>query len=152
DGYLYVAIGDGGGADDSANNAQTLSELLGKILRLDVNGSSGYTIPPDNPFVSTPGARGEIWAYGLPNPWRFSFDRATGDLILADVGQDTTEEVDYQAAGASGGQNYGWRVFEGNGCFDPPSDCSLADHTPPVLQYGHTSTGGQSITGGYVYR
>ncbi len=152
DGFLYVGTGDGGGSGDTANNAQNLGVLLGKILRLDVSGASGYAIPATNPFVGVAGARGEIWAYGLRNPWRFSFDRATGDLYIGDVGQGAVEEVDFQPFGSPGGQNYGWRVFEGTSCYNPPSGCSLANHTPPVLTYGHNASGGNSITGGYVYR
>jgi glucose/arabinose dehydrogenase len=151
-GYLYIGTGDGGGAGDTANNAQTLSARLGKILRIDVSGATGYTVPASNPFVGTAGAATEIWAYGVRNPWKYSFDRGTGDLYIGDVGQDATEEVDYQPAGVAGGRNYGWRMFEGNGCYNPATGCSLANHTPPILQYAHDANGGRSITGGYVYR
>lgn len=144
DGYLYVATGDGGGGGDPNANAQNLQVNLGKLLRLDVSAAA-TAIPPSNPFANS-----LVWAYGLRNPWRFSFDRATGDLYIADVGQNRFEEVDFQPAGAAGGRNYGWRTFEGTSCFNPPSNCALDNHTPPVLTYGHEL--GESITGGYVYR
>jgi glucose/arabinose dehydrogenase len=153
DGFLYIAVGDGGGGGDSANNAQNLNTQLGKLLRVDVTSTPGSVFSPaSNPFVGVAGARSDIWAYGLRNPWKFSFDRMTGDLYIGDVGQDVTEEINFQPAGAAGGQNYGWRVFEGSGCYTPPSGCSLANHTLPVLTYPHTAAGGESITGGYVYR
>ena len=154
DGYLYVGMGDGGSAGDPMNNGQNLSSLLGKILRLDVAGGfggAGYAIPPTNPFVGSATARPEIWAYGLRNPWRFSFDRKTGDLYIGDVGQGAWEEVDFQPASAAGGANYGWRVTEGNHCFNPASGCSFAGITFPVAEYGHVG-GNCSITGGFVYR
>jgi glucose/arabinose dehydrogenase len=151
DGFLYISIGDGGGGGDTPNNAQNRNILLGKLLRLDVSaGGPGYAIPPDNPFVGVAGTRAEIWAYGLRNPFRFSFDRSTGDLYIGDVGQDTTEEIDYQPAGIAGGRNYGWHVFEGPNCFNPPTGCSLANHTLPILSYGHDV--GNVVTGGNVYR
>jgi glucose/arabinose dehydrogenase len=149
DGYLYIATGDGGGGGDTSNNAQNLNVLLGKLLRLDVSPASGYTIPPTNPFASGGGAA-EIWAYGLRNPWKFSFDRYTGDLYIGDVGQETIEEINFQPAGVAGGRNYGWRVFEGNNCYNPQTNCSLPNHTPPILTYNHGS--GNAVTGGYVYR
>ncbi len=152
DGYLYIGVGDGGSGNDPPNNAQTLSVLLGKLLRIDVSGASGYTVPASNPFVGVGGTLPEIWAYGLRNPWRFSFDRRAGDLYIGDVGQGATEEVDFQPAGIAGGRNYGWRVFEGTGCNIPATGCSLPNHTPPVLQYHHDASGGIAITGGYVYR
>ena len=155
DGLLFMGTGDGGGGGDVANNAQNLTVLLGKLLRLDINtpGGGGYNIPR-NPFESVAGARQEIWAYGLRNPWKFSFDRGTGDLYIADVGQGAVEEVDFIAGGNSGGQNYGWRIFEGTQCYNPSSGCASAigNHTPPVLQYLHDANGGNSITGGYAYR
>jgi glucose/arabinose dehydrogenase len=154
DGYLYVGMGDGGSGGDPLNNAQNLGSLLGKILRIDVEGStSPYGIPPDNPFAgfSSSSARPEIWAYGLRNPWRFSFDRKTGDLFIGDVGQSAWEEVDVQPARAAGGANYGWRVTEGAHCYNPPSGCSFAGVTLPVAEYGHVN-GNCSITGGFVYR
>jgi glucose/arabinose dehydrogenase len=152
DGYLYWSTGDGGGAGDQANNAQNLTVLLGKILRLNVNSGSPYGIPSSNPFYnsSTPGIRKEIWAYGLRNPWRISFDRQTGDLYIADVGQGTREEIDFQPAASAGGQNYGWRVLEGTLCFNPSTNCDKSGKTPPVAEYDHTL--GCSVSGGYVYR
>jgi glucose/arabinose dehydrogenase len=151
DGYLYIGVGDGGAAGDPPNNAQNLAVLLGKILRIDVDGAPPYAIPPENPFVGNGDARGEIWAYGLRNPWRFSFDRMTGDILIGDVGQNANEEVDFAAHGAKG-LNFGWRVFEGLFCYSPPAGCTLADHTRPILQYRHDAAGGDSVTGGYVYR
>ncbi len=149
DGYLYIGTGDGGSGGDPLNNGQRLDTLLGKLLRIDVNAPP-YGIPPDNPFRRVPGARPEIWAYGLRNPWRFSFDRATGDLYIADVGQNRWEEVNLQPAGSPGGQNYGWRIMEGRHCFTPPEGCAQEGLTLPILEYDHTQ--GCSITGGYVYR
>jgi glucose/arabinose dehydrogenase len=153
DGYLYIGLGDGGSQDDPSNRAQNLGELLGKILRIDVDRGSPYAIPPANPFVSVSGARGEIWAYGLRNPWRFSFDGASGDLWIADVGQGTREEIDFQPATSIGGENYGWRLMEGSSCHIPPgSSCNAAGNLVlPVIEYGHTD-GACSVTGGYVYR
>lgn len=150
DGYLYAGIGDGGGGGDPFKAGQNLGDLRGKILRIDVSGS-GYTIPPTNPFA-TVGAptRGEIWHYGLRNPWRFSFDRITGEMFIGDVGQNAWEEISYAPAG-TGGLNYGWSVYEGTRCY-AATTCSLPNHTPPILEYPHDSTGGFSVTGGYVYR
>lgn len=150
DGYLYIGFGDGGRAGDPWGNAQNLGVLLGKLLRVDVDGGFPYAIPPDNPFVNQPGARPEIWAYGLRNPWRFSFDRATGDLYIADVGQNAFEEIDLQRAGAGGGQNYGWNVMEGFHCYPASKPCDPSPYVPPIAEYGRD--GGCSITGGYVYR
>jgi glucose/arabinose dehydrogenase len=152
DGYLYFGIGDGVIPEkaDTAGHSQRIDDLQGKLLRLDVNGSTGglpYAIPPDNPLVNTPGARGEIWAYGLRNPWRFTFDRATGDLYIGDVGLKSREEIDRQPAGI-GGQNYGWSKFEGNLCHDPDS-CDAAGFTAPIFDYDR-SVGG-SVIGGYLY-
>ena len=146
DGYLYIGVGDGGGGGDPFNAAQSLGDLRGKILRIDVDGGAPYAIPPTNPFGN------EIWAYGLRNPWRFSFDRLTGDLFIGDVGQGAWEEIDFEPRGSGGGRNYGWRIFEGTHCFNPPSGCSLAGHVPPIIEYGHDSSGGFSVTGGYRYR
>jgi glucose/arabinose dehydrogenase len=151
DGYLYIGMGDGGSAGDPNNNGQNLGSLLGKILRIDVVGQSTYAIPVTNPFVGSATARPEIWAYGLRNPWRFSFDRKTGDLLIGDVGQDAWEEVDFQPAGAAGGANYGWRLTEATHCYNPFSGCSFAGITLPVAEYGHVG-GNCSITGGFVYR
>jgi glucose/arabinose dehydrogenase len=157
DGYLYVATGDGGSANDPNNNSQNLNALLGKMLRLDVSGvGAGYAIPPTNPFVGNPNARGEIWAYGLRNPWRNSFDRS-GNLYIADVGQDTREEINFQASAAGGGQNYGWRIREGkiqNPAY--PSDPPPVPRVDPFYDYTHNTTtdpfAGHAIIGGYVYR
>ncbi|MGD9548542.1 MAG: PQQ-dependent sugar dehydrogenase [Candidatus Krumholzibacteriia bacterium] len=153
DGLLYFGLGDGGGGGDPQNNAQNDQVLLGKLLRLDVSGTGpGYAIPPDNPFVGLP-PRDEIWAKGLRNPWGWSFDGLTGDLYIADVGQNELEEVNVQPAGSSGGENYGWRLMEGSSCFNPPADCPQAGLTLPVHEYGHGGTPFRcSITGGYVYR
>jgi glucose/arabinose dehydrogenase len=151
DGYLYIGTGDGGSGGDPNNHGQDLSQLLGKILRIDVDHGSPYTIPATNPFAQHPGARGEIWAYGLRNPWRFSFDRANGDLWIGDVGQDTYEEVDLQSATSLGGENYGWRRMEGFHCYNPATNCSDPSFTSPVLEYPHAQ-GACSITGGYRYR
>ncbi len=149
DGYLYIATGDGGGGGDPNNNGQNIDSLLGKILRIDVNGGFPYAIPPTNPFVGQPGAD-EIWAYGLRNPWRFSFDRVTGDLFIGDVGQNAWEEINFQPAGSSGGHNYGWRLMEGFHCYNPSSNCNDGSLTLPILEYGHSL--GCSVTGGYRYR
>jgi glucose/arabinose dehydrogenase len=149
DGYLYVGLGDGGSGGDPQNRAQNLDSLLGKMLRLDVNGGTPYTIPASNPLVGAAG-RDEIWARGLRNPWRFSFDRVTGDLYIGDVGQNAWEEVNVQPAASPGGENYGWRIMEGTACFNPSNNCPTAGLTLPVTVYGHGA--GCSITGGYVYR
>lgn len=152
DGYLYIGTGDGGAAGDPWGNGQSLDTLLGKLLRIDVDQGEPYGIPPDNPFVGQEDARPEIWAYGLRNPWRFSFDRATGDLFIADVGQNQFEEVHFQPAGTPGGRNYGWDIMEANACFER-SNCDQSGLELPVAAYAHSSReGGCSITGGYVYR
>jgi glucose/arabinose dehydrogenase len=150
DGYLYIGMGDGGSGGDPLDNAQRLTTLLGKMLRIDVDGGVPYAIPPDNPFRGSPPARPEIWASGLRNPWRFGFDRATGDLFIGDVGQGAWEEIDYQPAGSPGGENYGWRLMEGAHCFNPSSGCNPGTLTLPILEYGHAL--GCSVTGGYRYR
>jgi glucose/arabinose dehydrogenase len=151
DGYLYIATGDGGGANDPDENAQNLDSLLGKLLRIEVDGGSFYHIPIDNPFQGHSGVRGEIWAYGLRNPWRFSFDRTTGDLYIGDVGQGAREEIDFQLASSEGGENFGWDVAEGFVCTGGGGSCGTAPgFTPPILDYGHEQ--GRSVTGGYVYR
>lgn len=185
DGYLYIATGDGGGGgDDDAGhtagigNGQDITEnWLGKILRIDVDGDDfveadrNYAVPADNPFADAPDGSpvtgdDEIWAYGLRNPYRCSFDRANGDLLIADVGQSAWEEVNYQPAGAPGGENYGWRLKEATHCFNPSSNCDPGGLTEPIYEYGHNSNTnnafscgnppvlplGCSITGGYVYR
>jgi glucose/arabinose dehydrogenase len=152
DGYLYIALGDGGSGGDPHNNGQRLDTLLGKILRIDIDhpaGGNAYGIPGSNPFVATPGARGEIWLFGLRNPFRFSFDRTTGDLWIGDVGQGAWEEVDVARAGV-GGLNFGWRVMEGAHCYAPSTGCSTAGKVLPVTEYGHEF--GCAIIGGDVYR
>jgi glucose/arabinose dehydrogenase len=150
DGNLYIGVGDGGGENDPQKNGQNLSVLLGKILRINptANGATPYTIPYDNPFVKQSGARGEIWAYGTRNPWRFSFDKTTGGIWIGDVGQNTWEEVDHVDKDLKGGQNYGWSLREGTHKFagDKPTVA-----TDPVYEYEHKN-GACSITGGYVYR
>jgi uncharacterized protein (TIGR03437 family) len=149
DGYLYIGMGDGGSGGDPLNNAQNLASLLGKLLRIDVEGDPGHVrIPPNNPFVNTAGTRPEIWALGLRNPWRFSFDRATGDLWIADVGQNTYEEINFQPASSPGGENYGWNRMEGMHCFQ--DGCNPQGLTLPVAEYDHSQ--GCSVTGGFVYR
>jgi len=153
DGYLYIGTGDGGSGNDPGNRAQNLSDLLGKILRIDVHTGDPYGIPPDNPFVGQAGARPEIWAYGLRNPWRFSFDRVTGDLFIADVGQGNLEEIDLQHASSDGGANYGWRIMEGSDCYIPNVEGCNANGAmvEPIIEYGHNA-GACSVTGGFVYR
>lgn len=152
DGYLYIATGDGGSGGDPLNSGQRLDTLLGKILRIDIdNGPPPYSIPPTNPFAGSTGSAREIWHWGLRNPWRFSFDRATGDLWIGDVGQGQWEEVDLQPAG-QGGLNFGWRRKEGTHCYNPSTGCDVAGLTAPVFEYSHDATGGCSITGGYRYR
>jgi len=145
DNLLYIGSGDGGSGGDPSGNAQNTASLLGKLLRLDVLSGSGAAVPPDNPFGN------EVWAYGLRNPWRFSFDRQTGDLYLADVGQGTREEIDFQPAGSGTGANYGWNIMEGSLCFLAPGLCSSAGLVLPVAEYDHAA-GDCSVTGGYVYR
>ena len=154
DGYLYIGMGDGGAANDPGNRAQNKKELLGKMLRIDVDGGSPYAIPGDNPFVGDTSYAPEIWALGLRNPWRYSFDRTTGDMYIGDVGQNLIEEIDFQPDSSSGGENYGWRLKEGNNCFIPSTGCdTLADMTAPITQYFHGGIPNKcSVTGGYVYR
>lgn len=150
DGFLYIALGDGGSGGDPHGNGQDPSTLLGSILRIDVDRSSAgraYGIPEDNPFAGNgQGLREEIFAYGLRNPWRFSFDFSTGDLWAGDVGQNRIEEVDLVEAGG----NYGWNIMEGSSCFEPSSGCDRADLILPVAEYTHDM--GISVTGGFVYR
>lgn len=150
DGYLYIGTGDGGGGGDPDGNGQDSTVLLGKILRIDVDGAAPYAIPPTNPFISRPPAAPEVWAYGLRNPWRFSFDRMTHDFYIADVGQNAWEEIDFAPAGDPGGHNYGWNRMEGVHCYLPTTGCVMSGLVLPVYEYGHGS--GCSITGGYVYR
>ncbi len=159
DGFLYIGMGDGGGGGDPSNSGQNLETLLAKMLRIDVNSPQGplnYTIPPDNPFLNEPG-RDEIWAYGLRNPWRISFDRETGDFWIADVGQNLWEEVDMILAGTPGGMNFGWDCREGNHNYEPGNCGSGTEFTWPVFEYPHSCNPcpngyGASISGGYVYR
>lgn len=150
DGYLYIGMGDGGSAGDPDNRAQNKNELLGKMLRLDVDSASPYGIPPTNPYADTDGAD-EIWAIGLRNPWKFSFDSTTGDLWIADVGQGEVEEIN-RVASTAAGLNYGWKCYEGNSVYT--GDCAITGttYTFPLAQYTHSQTGGCSITGGYIYR
>ena len=148
DGFLYIAVGDGGGAGDTSGNAQNRSNLLGTILRIDVDnvqGSLNYAVPGDNPFVNEPDFRSEIYAYGLRNPWRMSFDTQTGKLWTGDVGQNKIEEIDVIESGG----NYGWNFFEGTDCFS--GDCNTTGLIDPIFEYTQ-SNGDRSITGGYVYR
>lgn len=172
DGYMYISIGDGGGIGDPYDQGQDPGTILGTILRIDVEfegitpseapyrahlpiiyGSAvpknNYLIPPDNPYVGVPGYRPEIWAYGLRNPWRFSFDRDTGDLYIADVGQGDYEEINYQLSSSPGGENYGWSIMEGKHCYSDPS-CDQTGLVLPVAEYDHSL--GCSISGGFVYR
>ena len=151
DGYLYLGLGDGGAGNDPEGRGQNLAEPLGSILRFDISTTSPYSVPPDNPFVGQAGALPEIWSYGLRNPWRFSFDRATGDLYIADVGQNRTEEVDVAPAntGAGRGANYGWNIMEGSHCLSG-NECDQTNLVLPTFEYEHDQ--GCSITGGYVYR
>jgi glucose/arabinose dehydrogenase len=157
DGYLYVGFGDGGSGGDPGNRAQNLGERLGKLLRIDVSdgavGQPAYEVPADNPCTGQTGAKSEIWSLGLRNPWRWSFDRQTGDLYIADVGQGAREEVNFATAAGGGGRgvNYGWRITEGNLCFSPSSGCDTNGLTLPYVDYAHRA-GACSITGGYVYR
>ncbi len=150
DGKMWIGFGDGGAGGDPQGNGQNLHVLLGKLLRVDVDAGSPYAIPAGNPFVGDTSKRAEIWAYGLHNPWRFSFDRQTGDLYIGDVGQDLYEEVDVHLAGTLGGQNYGWNIMEGKHCYNPPSGCNTAGLTMPLVEYDHSQ--GCAIVGGYVYR
>jgi len=153
DGLLYVGLGDGGDGGDPGNRGQDLTTLLGKILRIDVDSTDpglNYAVPPSNPFFDSAPSLPEIWAYGLRNPWRFSFDRATGDLLIGDVGQNDIEEIDFQPMASPGGENYGWRLMEGSACFNPQTGCNDGSLTLPILEYSHFL--GCSVTGGYVYR
>ncbi|MFD3483259.1 PQQ-dependent sugar dehydrogenase [Streptomyces sp. NPDC058665] len=149
DGYLYIALGDGGAGGDPHGNGQKLDTLLGKMLRIDPNGAKPYAIPADNPFVGDPNARDEIWAYGLRNPWRFSFDAGTGDMLIGDVGQSDWEEIDWASAKSDGGENYGWASMEGTHPFRGGTE--PANHVPPVYEYDRLGLG-CSVTGGFVYR
>jgi glucose/arabinose dehydrogenase len=150
DGFLYIALGDGGDGGDPLNNGQRLNTLLGKILRIDVNGNNSangqYGIPADNPFIADTSAQPEIWAFGLRNPWRFSFDRVGGRLFCGDVGQNAFEEIDIIVRGG----NYGWRIMEGAHCFNPSSGCNQSGLILPIAEYSHSE--GEAVIGGFVYR
>ena len=151
DGYLYMGIGDGGGGGDVDGHGQNRNDLLGSMLRLDVSGATGYAVPASNPLVGVAGTRSELWNWGLRNPWRFSFDRSTGDVYIGDVGQGEREEIDVATAASGGGKgvNYGWNIMEGTQCYNA-SSCDRTGLTLPVLDYTHSD--GCSVTGGYVYR
>jgi glucose/arabinose dehydrogenase len=148
DGMLYIGMGDGGSGGDPQRNGQNRNTLLGALLRINVDNGDPYAVPTDNPFVSDPGARGEIWAYGLRNPWRFAFDRQAGTLYIADVGQNRWEEVNAVSA-AIGGLNYGWNIMEGAHCY-PTDPCDNTGLIRPAIEYGHAD--GCSVIGGHVYR
>lgn len=152
DGFLYIGLGDGGAGGDPLNRAQNPDSLLGKILRIDVSGAGAYTIPTTNPFANGGNARPEIWALGVRNPWRFSFDRTTNHLWMADVGEQAWEEINFQNASSAGGENYGWRCYEGNHNFNTNGCGSAGSYVAPVYDYSHASTNGCSVTGGFVYR
>jgi glucose/arabinose dehydrogenase len=148
DGYLYISFGDGGGQGDKHGefgNGQAMDTWLGKILRIDINTKTGYLVPKDNPFIGRKNAKPEIWAYGFRNPYRFSFDKASGQLFAGDVGQDNWEEVDIIKKGA----NYGWRLTEGTHCYNPTTGCDIKGITMPITEYSHKI--GISVMGGYVY-
>ena len=150
-GFLYIAMGDGGSGGDPQGNGQDRLDLLGSLLRIDVRGAGGYAVPADNPFAGLTDARPELWDIGLRNPWRFSFDRSTGDLYIADVGQNEREEINValRSAGGGHGANYGWNIMEGTACF-VGTECDTSGLVLPVLEYDHSE--GCSVTGGYVYR
>lgn len=151
DGFLYIGLGDGGPGGAGNLNAQQLGSLLGSILRIDADSAEPYAVPASNPFVGRDEARDEIWVYGLRNPWRFSFDRLTGEMFIGDVGQRTTEEIDHLPTGSLGGTNFGWNLMEGTTCSDGSDDCNiLGEFELPILEYSHDA--GCSVTGGYVYR
>ena len=165
DGYLYIAIGDGGAAGDPLDSGQDLTSLFGKVIRIDINGSP-YSIPKSNPFYGIKNAREEIWAWGLRNVWRFSFDKKTGDIYYGDVGQNKWEEVNFEPSSSSGGNNYGWRQMEASYCFEPKENCKRDGMVLPIIEYpndayhpafalgrkNQLNVEGCSVTGGYVYR
>lgn len=152
DGYLYIGLGDGGSGGDPQANGQKRTTFLGKMLRIDVVGGTPYAVPADNPFVNDATTLDEIWALGLRNPWRFSFDRQTGDLWIGDVGQDSWEEIDFQPASSIGGENYGWRCYEGTHTFNTSNCPNVSELTMPVAEYANSGSLGCSVTGGFVYR
>ncbi len=155
-GYLYIAFGDGGGAGDRQCNAQNGQLFLGKVVRIDVDGGTPYAVPPTNPFVGNPAFRDEIWTYGWRNPWRFSFDRGTGDMYVGDVGQGAREEVSFQAGSSTGGENFGWKIMEGTNCFSTANCVNPPPCNSPALElpiHDYASTGANcTVIGGYVYR
>ncbi len=150
DGYLYIGMGDGGSGGDPGNRAQNVNELLGKMLRIDVNSGSPYGIPAGNPYAGATAGADEIWAIGVRNPWKFSFNRLNGDLWIADVGQNEVEEIN-RVSSTTAGLNYGWRCYEGNSSYNTAGCAPMSTMTFPIAQYTHSGTGGCSITGGYVY-
>jgi glucose/arabinose dehydrogenase len=150
DGYLYIGLGDGGSAGDPGNRAQNPMSYLGKMLRIDVSLGNPYAIPITNPFYNSSTSLEEIWAMGLRNPWRFSFDRLTGDLWIGDVGQNAIEEIDFQPTNDTGGENYGWRCYEGNQVYNDSGCAAASFYSAPVYTYGHGPE--CSVIGGYVYR
>ena len=152
DGYLYFGLGDGGSGGDPQNHGQNRMSLLGKMIRIDVDNGEPYSIPPDNPFANDDFTRDEIWALGLRNPWRFSFDRLTGDMWIADVGQNAWEEINFQPASSTGGENYGWRCYEGNNTYNTSGCLPASAYTFPIHVYPNNFANGCSVTGGYVYR
>lgn len=153
DGYLYIGMGDGGSGGDPQNNGQNPMALLGKMLRIDVSGGGAYSVPASNPFVNTPGYQPEIWSLGLRNPWRFSFDRITDDMWIADVGQGQWEEINFQPASSAGGGNWGWRCYEGNVVYNGTGCLAQSNYDFPVHVYPHSgANSGCSVSGGYVYR
>jgi glucose/arabinose dehydrogenase len=151
DGYLYISIGDGGKQGDPDDNAQNMETFLGKILRIEVDGNAPYVVPLDNPFVGVAGTYPEIWQPGLRNPWRFSFDRLNGDLFIGDVGQNSWEEINHAPASSAGGENWGWRCYEGTHSYNSTGCGPIGDYVMPILEYAHTS-GRCSVTGGNRYR
>ncbi len=152
DGYLYIGFGDGGGANDTGNYAQNTQTLLGKMLRIDVDNGSPYSVPASNPFVGNDDVLDEIWAIGLRNPWRFSFDSETGDLWIGDVGQNVWEEINFQPANSPGGENYGWRCYEGNSTFNTSGCGPVGDYVAPAHDFYRVNNDHCSVTGGFVYR
>lgn len=152
DGYLYVGLGDGGSGGDPSNYAQNPNSHLGKMLRIDVDNGNPYGIPADNPFINDAGTLDEIWAVGVRNPWRWSFDRVTGDIWIGDVGQNSWEEIDFEPAGSGGGINYGWRCYEGTSTYNTSGCGPVSNYAPPVYTYTNNFSFGCSVTGGFRYR
>jgi glucose/arabinose dehydrogenase len=152
DGYLYIALGDGGSGGDPENHAQNKNDFLGKILRIDINKGDPYGVPADNPFAAEAGTKPEIWAWGLRNPWKMSFDRKTGDFWIADVGQNKIEEVNMQKKSSKGGENYGWRCYEGTQTYNTDGCKDASTYVGPVFEYAQEGGDRCSVTGGYQYR